>query len=161
MKTSDIAAVIERDLLAQPSATKSTAIPCFSCGYSFIPKGSRFCSDRCRDWFDNGNLSYEQQEELARKPAAMSIICWGCGQPFYSRGLRCCSVDCERRHCEREANLATMAEVGMEAAPKKLCAAPDCSNTIPKWRNGRKVSSATRFCSSKCAQRAARAKSVE
>src|ERR1700722_13424904 len=30
-------------------------IACFICGYRFIKKDGRFCSDRCRDWFDAGN----------------------------------------------------------------------------------------------------------
>jgi hypothetical protein len=53
-----------------------------------------------------------------------------------------------------------MAEVGIEVAPKKQCAAPGCSATIPKWRNGRKVSKAARFCSPKCAARARTAKTA-
>jgi hypothetical protein len=117
-------------------------------------RGNRFCSERCREWFDAGNPSYEQQEEWARKPSAMSIVCGGCHKEFYSKRLRCCSVECERRYRDRQDNLATMAEVGMEAAPKRQCANPKCENTIPKWRKGRMVRSDQRFCSPKCAKRA-------
>jgi hypothetical protein len=155
MKQSDIAAVIERDLLRADTASPSIDITkCFSCGYSMRYRGSRFCSDRCREWFDAGNLSYEQQEELARKPSAMTIVCLGCRKEFYSRGLRCCSTDCERSYRERQDNLAVMAEVGIEPAPKRHCANPECGQTIPKWRNGRRVRSDLRFCSPKCTKAA-------
>jgi hypothetical protein len=162
MKQSSIAAVIERDLLRVDTASPSIVITeCFSCGYRMRYRGPRFCSDRCREWFDAGNPSYEQQEELARKPSAMSIVCLGCRKEFYSRGLRCCSVECERRYRERQDNLAVMAEVGMEPTAKRHCANPECGQTIPKWHNGRRVSSATRFCSRKCARRAKTAEMLE
>src|SRR5262249_7734767 len=152
MKQSAIAPVIERDLLRQDTASPSIDITkCFSCGYSMRYRGNRFCSERCREWFDAGNLSYEQQEELARKPSAMSVVCLGCRKEFYSKGLRCCTPDCERHYRERRDNLAVMAEVGMEPTPKPRC--QTCGARIPKWRNGRKVASATRFCSRKCARR--------
>jgi len=152
MKQSDIAAVLERDLLRTDIASPSIeSTECFSCGYRMRYRGNRFCSEHCREWFDAGNLSYEQQEELARKPSAMSIVCLGCRKEFYSRGLRCCSPDCERRYRERQDNLAVMAEVGMKPTAKRRCRT--CGARIPKWRKGRKVSSATRFCSRKCARR--------
>jgi len=37
---------------------------------------------------------------------------------FASKGLRCCSVACERQLHERNANTATLAEVGMELNKK-------------------------------------------
>src|SRR3974390_1332294 len=104
MRQSEIAAVIERDLLRADARPVIDITKCFSCGYSMTYRGSRFCSDRCRECYDAGNLSYEQQEELARKPSAMSIVCLGCHKEFYSRGLRCCSVECERAYCERQSN---------------------------------------------------------
>jgi hypothetical protein len=82
------------------------------------------------------------------------IACAACCKQFNRSGLRCCSDDCERRYCERQRNLKIMAEVGIEAAAKKVCADPGCSAVIPKWRKGRKVSSSTRFCSPKCARKA-------
>src|SRR5262249_46024917 len=113
MKQSAIAAAIERDLLRSDNSQPAIDITkCFSCGYSMTYRGSRFCSERCREWFDDGNPSYERQEELARKPSAATIVCLGCRKEFYSRGLRCCSTDCERRYREHQDNLAIMAEVG-------------------------------------------------
>ena len=83
-----------------------------------------------------------------------AIKCAACSKEFTSRGLRCCSVDCERSYREREHNRATMAEVGMEAKAKRTCANPACSNAIPTWRNGRRVSAATQFCSTRCSRQA-------
>jgi hypothetical protein len=154
MKQAAIAAVIERDLLRREDSPTIDITKCFSCGYSMIYRSNRFCSERCREWFDAGNPSYEQQEEWASKPRALSIVCEGCHKEFHSKGLRCCSADCERRYCERQANLAIMAEVGIEPAPKRQCANPECERIIPKWRNGRRVREDTRFCSPKCAKRA-------
>ena len=41
-----------------------------------------------------------------------------------------------------------MNEVGVAAPPKRACQAPSCSNPIPRWRNGRKVWSATQVLQS-------------
>jgi hypothetical protein len=45
----------------------------------------------------------------------------------------------------------------MEAKVKRRCANPGCSNAIPTWRKGRRVSVATRFYSPKCGQRTRKA----
>jgi hypothetical protein len=37
---------------------------CFSCGWSFVNKPSKkFCSQRCRDWYDDGNAGYLQAQQ--------------------------------------------------------------------------------------------------
>jgi len=118
MKQSAIAAVIERDLLAEPSTSNSRATTCFSCGRGFIPKGElrRFCCERCRDWFDAGNPSHEEQRlqtiyrwsdgrPMRQRPNGFCINCANCQKEFDSKGLRCCSVVCERAYCERQENL--------------------------------------------------------
>jgi hypothetical protein len=176
MKQSDIAAVIERDLLRVDARPPNNTVQCFSCGYGMTYRRSRFCSDRCREWFDVNNPGLAQ-EWLERKRAAWRVIagppgtvgteyynpglrstkagclidCAHCGQEFDSKGLRCCSRDCEQSYRERQHNLAVMAEVGVEPTAKRQC--QTCGARIPKWRKGRKVSSATRFCSRKCARR--------
>jgi hypothetical protein len=33
---------------------------CFMCGYGMLNRGSRFCSDRCRDFYDAGEPGHEQ-----------------------------------------------------------------------------------------------------
>jgi hypothetical protein len=99
---------------------------------------------------------------MRRGPVGWIIECAGCGKEFDSRGLRCCSTDCERRYLKRCENEQLMAAVGMERPVKRKCEAPGCGRDIPNWRNGRRVSKATRFCSSRCKQAAYRGKgSVE
>jgi hypothetical protein len=54
-------------------------IACFSCGATFIYRGrkgelnGRFCSMRCQQWFDDGNPSYEQQQEQERELSKASL----------------------------------------------------------------------------------------
>ena len=146
----------------------------------------RFCSLRCQAAYDDGFTAQpaEQPDTLTgwrvaaggeigadyyagvfkRTPISMKraangfkIACAGCQKEFESLGLRCCSDACERRYRERQANIALMAEAGIEPTKKRRCAAPGCSSTIPKWRKGRQVSAATRFCSPACSRRAKRA----
>ena len=146
----------------------------------------RFCSMRCQGAFDAGftpaadppadtltgwqvaaggeigtdyyaGLFKRTPIPMKRTADGFKIACAGCQKEFESKGLRCCSDACERRYRERQANLALMAEVGIEPTKKRPCAAPGCSSTIPKWRKGRQVSAATRFCSPACQKRAKRA----
>jgi hypothetical protein len=100
--------------------------------------------------------TFGDQEDAGMKPTTTGfrIQCAHCAQQFESLGLRCCSLECERGYCERQQNLAVMAEVGIEPGPKRQCANPGCGARIPTWRKGRKVSSLTRFCSPKCARKA-------
>jgi hypothetical protein len=159
MKQSDIAAIIERDLLRDETRPAANIVACRSCGFTFCYRGRQgdlngnFCSRRCQDWYDAGNPSYEQQQEWCRKPSALTICCVGCGKQFESKGLRCCSIDCERGYREHQDNLAVMAEVGMEPKAKRICERDGCTARIPQWRNGRRVSSKARFCSPKCQQK--------
>jgi predicted nucleic acid-binding Zn ribbon protein len=153
MKQAAIAAVIERDLLRDDARPSIDITKCFSCGHSMTYRGLRFCSDRCREWFDAGGPSYEQQQEWVRKPPVLSIVCGGCQKEFESKGLRCCSIDCERAYVERQQNLAIMAEVGIEPKAKRTCERTGCNARIPQWRNGRRVSSKTRFCSRRCQEK--------
>ena len=164
MKQSAIARVIERDLLCADAGPSINTTKCFMCGYGMVYRGSRFCSPRCRDCYEQGNPGYFQdwlQPKIiyrCRDGCAMKIgahgfliACAHCGKEFDSKGLRCCSSECERAYREREDNVATMAEVGIQAAPKRQC--QTCGARIPKWRNGRRVRNDVRFCSRKCASR--------
>lgn len=156
MKQSAIAAVIERDLLREETQPATNIVACWSCGFTFCYRGRRadlngnFCSESCQDWYDAGNPRIEPD----KKPAAMSICCLGCGEEFDSRGLRCCSTDCEHAYREHQDNLAAMAEVGIKPRAKRICERAGCNARIPQWRNGRRVSSKTRFCSPRCQQKA-------
>jgi hypothetical protein len=133
--------------------TQSDIIDCFSCGRSMVYRGRRFCSDHCREWFDAGFTLFEpldtRRYSLRLGKHGFLIDCSGCGRRFDSKGLRCCSTECERRSREREKNQADMLDAPAE---KRRC--EECGGGIPRWRNGRKVSKATRFCSDKCSARA-------
>jgi hypothetical protein len=149
-------------------STRADITKCFMCGVSMLYRGSRFCSEQCCDFYDTGEAGPEQDwrqprrivyRDDAGKPMSptmhgFKILCDGCGKEFESSGLRACSTDCERRHRDRQTNLAVMAEAGIEPAAKRRCAV--CAAVIPAWRKGRKVSSATRYCSPKCGRRAKR-----
>jgi hypothetical protein len=157
MKRSAIAAVIAHDLLRADDVPSTNVTRCFSCGHGMIYRGNRFCSESCRDWFDDCNPPYASLRIIYRDRASnemrigatgFRIPCAHCGREFDSRGLRCCSTNCERAYRERQDNLAIMAEVGIEPATKRRCT--NCGGTIPRWRNGRQVRQDARFCSPKC-----------
>ena len=141
--------------------------PCFTCGRSFVQTEDRFCSDRCRESFDNGARPYEppltSREIMERFPVSDKIlgqgnrgafiICPGCNTRFESIGLRHCSKEC--RDKKRNSNSAS---IGIEYEDRrKSCQAEGCTNRIPLFRKGRAVSKATRYCSSACTQRARKA----
>jgi hypothetical protein len=138
---------------------------CFMCGRGMICRGTRFCSDRCRDYYDTGVPGCEQDwrhpdikytyldgQPMAKGAYGFKIACAHCHKEFDSRGLRCCSVECERGYRGRQANIAILAEVSAEVKEKRRCA--ECGRNIPTWRNGRRVSAALRYCSPKCRQKA-------
>jgi hypothetical protein len=164
--TKKLAAAILGDRSHADVSAPQKIFTCFSCGQSMIYRGpqgddsGRFCSSRCRDWFDAGNPPYDSHYASKSNPLWYGLLmgqhgflinCASCSKKFDSKGLRCCSIECERRCREREGNAAVMAEVGMEAAAKRPCEA--CGGPIPNWRNGRRVSKATRFCSPACRRR--------
>jgi hypothetical protein len=153
-----------------PDRPTYNIVPCFACGATFIYKGrrgdlnGRFCSMRCQAAYDDGFTPQSAAGgeiggpiPMKRTADGFKIACACCQKEFESKGLRCCSHACERRYRERQANIALMAEVGIEPARKRPCAAPGCSSTIPKWRKGRAVSKSARFCSRVCSRRAKRA----
>jgi hypothetical protein len=188
-----LTAAILRDRERADTQPSQNIVDCISCGASFIyrpPQGDdsgRFCSPRCREWYDNGNSSYDQHyasknnplwytwrsisastrvsahdaRPMPMGPHGFIIACAGCGKNFDSKGLRCCSADCERQYRERKDNAAVMAEVGMEpASTKRKCENPGCGKSIPKWRNGKRVSKSTRFCSQACQRKCWKAAEV-
>jgi endogenous inhibitor of DNA gyrase (YacG/DUF329 family) len=135
-------------------------IGCFSCGRTFVYRGhrssGRFCSDRCREYFDGGRAIYEPLDidalySLPKSKLGFLTACCGCGKKFDSKALRFCSAECERDYRERQERRALMLEA---PAPKRTCL--ECGRNIPRWRNGRQVSAATKFCSNRCGQKARR-----
>jgi hypothetical protein len=186
-RTDKLAAAIiadnERRAAKADDSKREPFAECFACGRGMTYRGNRFCSTRCRDWYDAGNPSFTEQQEYTRRisqapgpwrliagppgaetphmPRAMRrgrvgfyINCANCQKEFESKGLRCCSAECEKRYRKREDNLRTMAEVGIKPAQKRHC--EGCGVVIPKWRNGRRVRANAQYCSPRCAQRAAR-----
>jgi hypothetical protein len=166
LSTTKLTAAILHDHDRAGDRSPQNLANCFSCGQSMIYRGSqgddsgRFCSTRCREWHDAGNPPWDSHYAgksnplwygLLMGPHGFFIDCASCGKRFDSKGPRCCSIECERRYRERKDNAAIMAEVGMEAAAKRRCEA--CGGPIPNWRNGRRVSKATRFCSPACQKR--------
>jgi hypothetical protein len=141
-------------------------ISCFSCGRSFVYEdppvhglSGRFCSAHCRQYFDAGGSAYEPLDNdrfysAPKGKHGFLIPCRGCSRLFDSKGLRCCSTECERIYRERQERLAGMLEA---PAPKRMCL--ECGGKIPRWRNGRQVSAATKFCSNRCGQKARRKRS--
>ena len=91
---------------------------------------------------------YLVKTPMRRGPVGWFIACGHCGAEFESRGWRYCP-EC----------MALLAEERREPLPSPtgaVCQCPGCARRIPKWRGGRRVSKATRFCSAKCANRARR-----
>ena len=170
LSTKKLAAAIAADLLAE--RPKSAPVPvCFACGRGYMAKPSegddsiRFCSVRCREAYDAGFPPYDpfyadkrnpRWYSLPMGPKGFLIACAGCGKTFDSKGLRCCSIECERGLGEKREVERLKAEAGIEfesaLGPKRKC--EGCGGDIPRWRNGRKVSGKTRFCSPSCGQKA-------
>jgi predicted nucleic acid-binding Zn ribbon protein len=127
---------------------------------------SRFCSDQCRDHFDATGRRFEPYravDHLIRVPVSAKILeqgprgayilCAGCGQKFESLGWSYCSKTCRDKLRRRESIAAAKGPI--EAGDtRRTCEAPGCGQRIPRWRKGRAVSAATKYCSSKCGQRA-------
>jgi hypothetical protein len=160
---------ITRDLLRPAHKAPSTPA-CFACGRNYTYRGpngddsGRFCSSRCREAYDAGFPRYEplDYDKLYRfrsgelmpiGPTGFFIDCASCRKRFDSRGLRCCSIECERK-LSRKQELDVELEADPFRVAKRKCA--DCGADIPNWRNGRRVSAATRFCSDRCRKSAAR-----
>ena len=161
-----------------------SVIGCHCCGRDMLYRGpsgddsGRFCSTRCREAFDAGFPPYQPVDirklftaswrvvaggdpghlprPMRMGPSGFFINCAGCDKEFESKGLRCCSKECERRYRDREDNAELMAEVGIEPAAKRMCAAVGCGKPIPRWRNGRAVRKSARFCSPPCQGKSSR-----
>ena len=168
MSVAVIAAAILADRERTPT-TRHNIVPCFVCGHTYIYRGrkgdlnGRFCSMRCQSWYDAGGgpvsdeivYRWRNGKPMKKGSQGFYVDCARCHKEFECKGLRCCSAECERALRQRQDNLALMAEAGIAVQPKRQCT--QCGAHIPRWRRGRQVSSSTRFCSPRCAQRARRA----
>jgi len=148
---------------------------CFLCGRSFWhskAENGRFCSARCQGFYDAGSRKIEFDsfaaryrvvagddpgrlpEPMKRGPRGWFVPCRHCGAEFESMGLAYCSEKCRFDGHQNAVNSDILAEVDMEAIPKKTCEV--CARKLPRWKGGKRVRSNQRFCSSRCQRRAAR-----
>ena len=76
--------------------TDTSVMACFACGRSYAPTppsgddSTRFCSDNCRNVYDNGFPAYEPLNidkfySLPKGPKGFYINCLGCDRRFDSR----------------------------------------------------------------------------
>jgi hypothetical protein len=75
---------------------------------------------------------------------ARRIECRACQREFESRGWAYCPT-CKALAADKRR---------VPSKTGRPCECPGCTHRIPKWRNGRQVSKAARFCSARCARRA-------
>jgi hypothetical protein len=144
---------LARQLLDWKPLARVDAPECFTCGRGYHRGDGRFCSPRCRHGFDDGFSPYERREIIYSMPKSgdgFRIECANCKRPFTSKGLRCCSTECERIFRQREERKRDLADIPFRS-PRPPC--ESCGGPIPKWRKGRLVSNATRFCSPRCQKR--------
>ena len=147
-----LAAAIKRDILDRKSPQKQFP-SCFACGRTFTTGIGRFCSDRCRAAFDAGLPAFQPPDRfysLPKGPRGFLVDCAHCRRRFDSPGWRCCSTDCERNFCRKQKLDAELADDAFRVVKRKCLG---CDRDIPNWRNGRRVSKATRFCSPRCAKK--------
>jgi hypothetical protein len=149
-------AALARQILAERKApTGKIQQICLACGRPYTDGDSRFCHPRCRDAFDAGLPAYEPIDiskyySLPMGPTGFRIKCACCKANFDSKGLRCCSPDCERDFRRKQELNAELKEDPFRVQ-KRQC--EGCGGPIPNWRKGRRVSTATKFCSSRCRDR--------
>ena len=179
MRTQQLAATIAADILRD--RPRVTSPRCWCCDREFSPRPNvgddntaMFCSPHCIATYDSGFTMRPNPDPFITtwKAAAggspgymptpmrmgrhgFLINCAGCGREFDCvSGLRCCSRECERTLKDRKETAELMDAAGMDRPVKRKC--EQCAGDIPNWRNGRRVSKSTRFCSPSCAQKARR-----
>jgi predicted nucleic acid-binding Zn ribbon protein len=153
-------AILDRNALDTPAVDLGR---CFVCARTFsagkgVGLNGRFCSKLCLEAYDGGYVHRDAgaQYKLQVRGDGSLIDCPGCKRPFISKGLRVCSDACEHRLKEQATIAAVMAEVGMEAGPKRSFTCQHCGKSFPRWRNGKTVPKGTRFCSDSCGAKARR-----
>jgi hypothetical protein len=154
-KVQRLAAQLLADRQRPQRADTSIFNSCFLCGRGFIYRratddnSGRFCGARCRELYDQGQRAStyhaRQQFQMRMGKTGFWIDC-PCGSAFESKGWKYCSVGCQRQAHQQAETASVLAEVAMEAPTKRRCQKPGCSRAIPRWRHGRRVSSAAKFC---------------
>jgi hypothetical protein len=185
---------IKQDILRErPEAPQSQT--CFACGRSYS-KGapladdsgpSRFCSVRCRDYFDNGGSPYDPQSArdvlnvplrdwvvVAGPPGTVGTRPYANAQPMTVSGdgflIPCkhckrpfvskglrCCCPDHERKYREGLEIAGIVKEVGGELPTKRQCGC-CGGTIPRWLpNGRAVPKNRRFCSDRCAAKMKRA----
>jgi 5-methylcytosine-specific restriction endonuclease McrA len=150
MKTSTLAAILERELLRTEEPTKtSDARECFACGRPFMPRPSTgddnmhaFCSARCREACDAGFPTYGSWKvdafdvlisawRVVAGPAGVEI-----GSQYYAPIIE--AVERQRKRLARSRSGEELIR------PRRLC--QRCGAKLPVWINGKQVRSDRKFC---------------
>jgi hypothetical protein len=71
---SKLADAIARDLLREVAESRPTVAKCFACGRGMVDRGSRFCTDRCRQYYDAGFPTYDPHQ--ARAVTTVPLGAW-------------------------------------------------------------------------------------
>jgi hypothetical protein len=140
----------DRDNKQQPSSWSPS---CFACGRSYSRGDGRFCSTRCRETFDAGIPAHEPIDikySLPKGRHGFLIDCAHCRRQFDSPGWRCCSTDCAREYRRKQALEAELADYPFRVVKPKCL---QCGQAMPLWKNGKRVTSARKFCSPRCQKR--------
>jgi predicted nucleic acid-binding Zn ribbon protein len=75
MRNTGLAAQIEADILCEQSA-RADLVKCFMCGRGMIYRGSRFCSDSCRNFYDSGAAGHFQDWLQPPDPFDLPLRDW-------------------------------------------------------------------------------------
>jgi hypothetical protein len=177
MRAENLANAILNDRARRNATPTSRSPDCFACGRTFTYRGpaddnsGRFCSDNCRNAYDNGLTPRDDPNPLSvtrwhtvagAEPGSLPrthmrmgkggfyVPCRGCRREFESRGWAFCSPTCKTKSHEKSANNAIMAEVGMTPPTKQTCL--NCSKNLPTWINGKRRRKNQLCCSQKCAR---------
>ena len=95
MKAKSIAKAILADHRRERSE-RTDITKCFMCGYGVVYRGSRFCSERCREYYVEGNPGHFQDWLQAK-----ITYQWQDGRPMRA-GQRGFHINCA--HCRKEFN---------------------------------------------------------
>jgi hypothetical protein len=73
-KMSKLAGAIARDLLHEMTESRTNVAKCFLCGRGMVDRGSRFCTDRCREYYDSGFPTHDPHQ--ARVVTTVPLEAW-------------------------------------------------------------------------------------
>jgi hypothetical protein len=127
---------------AERKPNENGILRCWSCRYGFM-KGKGlcndwFCSEKCRDWYDNGDKTYNQNEGFHPEPFkgytmgpdGSYIICKVCEDIFESKGMGICNHCLKLNKQEREHLMTIPTKL------KELVDAIEASRTRIKCQDG-------------------------